>query len=218
MEHQDSESSDDEYSLSEATQSALREFLISKANMEAEEERIAEQTQLVSEDWGLSQFWYTEETANKLAKEALLQLGEDSSKRVACVCTPSIFVALKKLGVNFQYYMFEYDRRFAAYGEQFVFYDYNQPLDIPEEFKNSFDLIFVDTPFISEEALTKVSQTVKKLVRSTDTKLVILSGSVMSEWVSKLYWNITLCPFKPQHHKLQNDFLCFTNYQGGTLL
>merc|ERR1719334_2022930 len=46
----------------------------------------------VSEDWQLSQFWYTESTAIALAKEALAAAGENG--RVVCVSCPTLYKAI----------------------------------------------------------------------------------------------------------------------------
>ena len=57
----------------------------------------------------------------------------------------------------------EFDKRFAKYGEDFIFYDYNEPLAFEETLKHSFDMVVVDPPFLSDECLTKVAETVKFL-------------------------------------------------------
>lgn len=66
--------------------------------------------------------------------------------------------------------LFEYDKRFSVYGSDFIFYDYNEPMKFDEELTNSFDLVVVDPPFLSEECLTKSLQTTNSLTR----KYVIL--------------------------------------------
>lgn len=61
--------------------------------------------------------------------------------------------------------LFEYDKRFSVYGSDFIFYDYNEPIKFDEELSNSFDLVVVDPPFLSEECLTKSLQTTNYLTR-----------------------------------------------------
>merc|ERR1719516_853505 len=46
----------------------------------------------VSEDWQLSQFWYTESTALALAREALAAAGDGG--RIACVSCPTLYKAV----------------------------------------------------------------------------------------------------------------------------
>lgn len=79
--------------------------------------------------------------------------------------------------------LFEYDLRFKTkYLSMFVHYDYKYPLNVPEELKGSFDIIIADPPFISEECLVKIAQTIRLLSKTT-TKLIICSGSVLNEFV-----------------------------------
>ena len=62
--------------------------------------------------------------------------------------------------------IFEYDRRFAVYGEDFVYYDYKNPVDLPERIAtHSFDIVVADPPYLSEDCLRKMSETIKLLTR-----------------------------------------------------
>jgi 16S rRNA G966 N2-methylase RsmD len=68
----------------------------------------------------------------------------------------------------------EYDRRFATYGQEFIFYDYNEPLALPEDVApQSFDVVLADPPYLSEECLNKVAQTVKYLAKG---KVLLCTG------------------------------------------
>lgn len=69
--------------------------------------------------------------------------------------------------------LFEFDKRFAIYGEDFISYDYNAPLDIPRHFHGQFDVVVADPPFLSEECLTKIAVTVKFL---TKHKIILCTG------------------------------------------
>ena len=71
--------------------------------------------------------------------------------------------------------LFEFDRRFEVYGEDYVFYDYKEPLNIPETLENAFDLIIADPPFLSSECHIKTGMTIRKLGRE-DYKLIICTG------------------------------------------
>lgn len=67
--------------------------------------------------------------------------------------------------LKFSVKLFEYDQRFGAYGSDFVFYDYNEPMKFDKVLLNSFDLVVVDPPFLSEECLTKSLQTARSLMK-----------------------------------------------------
>lgn len=68
----------------------------------------------------------------------------------------------------------EYDRRFSAYGQDFIFYDYNEPLSLPPSVApHSFDIVLADPPYLSEECLSKVAQTVRFLSKG---KVLLCTG------------------------------------------
>ncbi|XP_022430176.1 EEF1A lysine methyltransferase 1 isoform X1 [Delphinapterus leucas] len=128
---------------------------------------------IIEENWQLSQFWYTPETALRLAEEAVAAAGEGG--RVACVSAPSVYQKLRELHRDdFSICIFEYDQRFAIYGEEFIFYDYNNPVDLPEKIAaHSFDIVIADPPYLSEECLRKTSETIKYLTRG---KILLCTG------------------------------------------
>uniref|UniRef100_A0A9L0JZU3 EEF1A lysine methyltransferase 1 n=1 Tax=Equus asinus TaxID=9793 RepID=A0A9L0JZU3_EQUAS len=160
----------------------------------------------------LSQFWYSQETALQLAKEAITAAGEGG--RIACVSAPSVYQKLRELHrEDFSVYIFEYDKRFAIYGEEFIFYDYNNPLDLPEKIAaHSFDIVIADPPYLSEECLRKTSETIKYL---TQGKILLCTGAVMQEEAAKLL-GVKMCKFIPEHTRtLANEFRCYVNYDSG---
>ena len=64
------------------------------------------------------------------------------------------------------------------YGSNFIFYDYNDPLSLPETLKeHSFDLVMADPPFLNEECLAKTSETIKYL---TKDKIILCTGKPRS--------------------------------------
>ncbi|KAM7114493.1 EEF1A lysine methyltransferase 1 isoform 3-T5 [Molossus nigricans] len=166
----------------------------------------------IEENWQLSQFWYSEETALRLAREVIAAAGEGG--RVACVSTPTVYQKLRELRrEDMAVCIFEYDRRFAAYGEEFVFYDYSNPLDLPESIAaHSFHLVIADPPYLSEECLRKTSETIKYL---TQGKILLCTGAVMEEEAAKLL-GVKMCKFIPEHTRtLANEFRCYVNYDSG---
>ncbi|KAL4663953.1 hypothetical protein H8959_003486 [Pygathrix nigripes] len=160
----------------------------------------------------LSQFWYSQETALRLAQEAIAAVGEGG--RIACVSAPSVYQKLRELcRENLTIYIFEYDKRFAVYGEEFIFYDYNNPLDLPERIAaHSFDIVIADPPYLSEECLRKTSETIKYLTRG---KILLCTGAIMEEQAAELL-GVKMCTFVPKHTRnLANEFRCYVNYDSG---
>ncbi|EJT75238.1 hypothetical protein GGTG_05175 [Gaeumannomyces tritici R3-111a-1] len=181
------------------------------------------------EDWQESQFWYSDGTARAVA-ESLLD-GADGGSVVAAVSAPSVFVALKNMLAERgdgeprpRLVLLEHDRRFAVFPE-FVFYDCNQPLKLPDRLKGACDRIACDPPFLNEDCQTKEATTVQWLARpqppdspSPAARVVLCTGERMGELVtSRLYGSVgglRTTTFQPEHaNKLSNEFCCYTNFE-----
>ncbi|KAB5576942.1 hypothetical protein PHYPO_G00204310 [Pangasianodon hypophthalmus] len=210
---------DDVPQLSAAALAALQEFYSEK---EAGHSALTHSYTVgaITEDWRMSQFWYSEETATRLAKEAIQQAGKQG--RIACISAPSVYQKLKQLESEnvegshcVSAVLLEFDRRFAAYGDEFIFYDYNNPLCLPEDvLPQSFDIVIADPPYLSEECLSKVALTVKYLTKS---KILLCTGAIMEEHAGRLM-DVKICSYLPKHnHNLANEFRCYVNYESGLL-
>lgn len=114
---------------------------------------------LFKEDWQLSQFWYTDSTADTLAN-ALLE-GADSETVIAIVSAPSVYAAIKRMENDLiptkHIYLLEFDKRFEllAGKEHFLFYDYQKPEDFDSKLKGKVDRLIIDPPFLNEDCQTK---------------------------------------------------------------
>ena len=95
---------DDHPTLSPYALAALQEFLaqqMSTAEGKERESDAKEAVQLLPEDWRLSQFWYSPETAHTIAEEVFsvfTQFSHDSPHSrpsVACIACPTLFAYLK---------------------------------------------------------------------------------------------------------------------------
>lgn len=127
--------------------------------------------------------------------------------RIACLSAPSVYQKLKQGVVEgsdgVSAVVLEYDRRFATYGQEFIFYDYNEPLALPEDVApQSFDVVLADPPYLSEECLNKVAQTVKYLAKG---KVLLCTGEPHIA-VSVL----GLVPFSIPHTTLNTGILTHT--------
>jgi hypothetical protein len=113
-----------------------------------------------SEDWNQSQFWYDDATAEAFASTLLDGATEDSV--IGLVSAPTVYVKIRewkrvgKVPANLTVKLLEYDDRFAVFKEDFVHYDFEQPLrGLPEGYKGKFDRVLSDPPFLSEDCQTK---------------------------------------------------------------
>ena len=105
--------------------------------------------------------------------------------------------------------LLEYDKRFAVFGQDFIFYDYKNPLAVPREMSSAFDIVLADPPFLADECLTKTAVTVKFMAKN---QIILCTGAVMEDMAKRLL-NLNKCTFLPGHrNNLANEFRCYTNY------
>ena len=181
---------------------------------------------MFAEDWNSSQFWYSESTARALAEELLD--GATPDTRVALVSAPSVFVQMKNLlldkdgetGSKPRIALLEFDDRFSVFNE-FVHYDFEQPLRLDPGLKGKFDRILCDPPFLSTDCQTKAAMTVRWLAKDSITqgsaqfpRIIVCTGERMEEIVHRLYPCIKTTTFEPEHEqgRLGNEFRCYANY------
>ncbi|KAJ4790813.1 Protein-lysine N-methyltransferase [Rhynchospora pubera] len=210
------EDDDDVPALSAQTLAALREFIAEQRDREKEGTGEEGEVALVTEDWRLSQFWYDRNTAETLVEE--IRFLSDCSQppspspSVACISCPTLYAYLKKIEPDIPAQILEFDKRFGQYGEDYIFYDYNLPEELPLALKHSFKIIVADPPYLSKECLEKVTKTISFLAKPQDSRLLLLTGEVQKERALELL-NARPCGFRPQHsNKLGNEFLLYTNY------
>lgn len=167
---------------------------------------------LFKEDWQLSQFWYSSETAEALASELLSDSKKLDNIRVGILCAPSVYPKLMRHKPK-DAWLFEYDTRFEVLaGQKFVKYDYNFPFRLPQELKGTFDRLIIDPPFLSDECETKAAMTARWLGK-TDARLIVCSGAKMRDLLLRLY-KAHESKFRVEHNsgRLSNDFVCLLNY------
>jgi hypothetical protein len=188
-----------------------------------------------TEDWNVSQFWYTDDTARTLAQELLS--GTSKESRIAIVSAPSVFLQVKNImaerkqadeAAEFpQITLLEFDERFAVFKE-FVKYDFEHPIRLDSELRGQFDYIICDPPFLSEDCQTKAALTVRWLSKSwgsppknkedkpgASLHLIVCTGERMEFLIHKLYAKVGIrtTSFEVKHARgLSNEFRCFANF------
>lgn len=216
------ESDDDECRLPADTLLALQQFLQEKELRErAEETGNLTENGDFEENWQLSQFWYNNDTKEKLASVVHHFKEKSTSKekelRVALLSSPSLYSHVKNVAENVT--LFEFDERFASIGSDFRHFDYNRAIedDYLKEFSETFDLIIADPPFLSEECIEKMGIIVRKISKPS-CRTVLCSGYSVRDW-AKRFLNLDICKFEPQHKRnLGNEFSSYANFDLDSVL
>ncbi|KAG0671827.1 hypothetical protein C6P42_003394, partial [Pichia californica] len=225
------DSDDDMPTLSAATLAALQSFKneekeriekFSKLYEQAEDEFDNREKLSIDdfkEDWQLSQFWYSDKTAEILLDSLLENATKDSV--ICIVSAPSVYAIINKRDLNSlptkNIYLFEFDKRFELLSgkEHFGFYDYNKPTEFREDLKGKVDILLIDPPFLEVECQKKSSETAKLLLKDyKKSKLITCTGERMKENVLNNYPGIHVTDFHPEHKNgLSNEFRCYANFE-----
>ena len=193
--------------LSPETLAALMEFYNEKNNTKIEEDGFEK----IDEDWELSQFWYTKETADKI----ILLIGNYAKRHkkenIALLCAPSLYRAYlrnKDQLENLKFALFEFDKRFSIFGEDFNFYDLNKPLEINDKHHKKYDIIVADPPFLNKETIQKVAESIKLLSNEKSMKIFITGLQVQDAVIGEFPELKLREDIKIEHDKqrLQNPF------------
>jgi hypothetical protein len=140
-----------ELELSPETLAALKQHLV-KVDV-ARAESSAGSDPLDTENFGLSQFWWSDESAELLGRESLLTPIPSMSgqRKIALLSAPSVWFGIQRLhelGTNAAVRVLEFDSRFELHmGEDFVFFDFNDVSAIPEHLLGSFDYLIAGLYF-----------------------------------------------------------------------
>ncbi|XP_037961005.1 protein-lysine N-methyltransferase CG9154 [Teleopsis dalmanni] len=208
----------DEISLPSDTLKILHEFLQEKQKREEDEQHKIEnklgKEATFEENWQLSQFWYSKST-KKILSSVVRKLVDNATKdnfKIALLSCPSLYCVVKETHPNVK--IFEYDKRFSAYGDDFIFYDINEAITLThlQDEWNSFDLIIADPPFLSEECIIKISEIITNLGKD-NSKIIFCSGATVETWLIK-YLNLKKCRYRPEHERnLGNEFATYANFE-----
>jgi len=187
----------------------------------------------IGEDFGLSQFWYTDESADLMAQELIdaalasrtaEEVASESSVRIACVSAPSAYRALKRLNHPLvKPFVFEYDRRFAVYGSDFVFYDFNEPSHFHSTYsdavlggalRKSFHALVADPPYLNVDCMSKTGETLRLLARSSNSTPILFNTGAILRRSIRLILGLRACTIRPKHRvQLMNEFVTYANFQ-----
>lgn len=161
----DSEGSEPEITVEEGLSAATLAALQAHLATQAEEAEQQDGESLVKENFGMSQFWYDDDTAQAIAQELLLQCPEEG--QIAIISAPSVMHALKEIAPEKEnVVLLEYDRRFdESYPGKFHYYDFNHPAEISDALHQRFDVILADPPYLTEDTIDAFYSTIKLMCK-----------------------------------------------------
>lgn len=137
---------------------------------------------------------------------------------IALLSCPSLYDRIRAANPAGTVALFEFDDRFAAYGRDFVHFDYKRGSAADAEYllphHGQYDLIIIDPPFLAEECIERMSHIVRRLCRTADgtSKVVLCSGRVVAGWAAA-HMALRPCQFHPEHERqLGNEFTSYANF------
>ena len=223
---------DDPITLHPSTLAALAAFRREREAAEEEAKREAEDDGarlLLTEDYSESQFWYSEETSQFLAEEVCWCREQVGGGEVVFLSSPSAYKAYRSLvrrrggggggsgSSDAQAaHLLEYDSRFSVFGDAFVKYDYNHPLEgIPGRLLGRCSVVMLDPPFLNRDCLAGFAQTVRALQLPTgETRVLLATGAVQLAFAKELLGlRPTQRPILHAGGRLSNPFALFSNYE-----
>lgn len=167
------------------------------------------------------------------------------TKKLGFICSPTAYVAFRYLhpetlsqsdngqnATKIESYLFDYDERFALLAppqhalpdprslERFVRYDLNEPLAIPSSLEKQLDMVIIDPPYLKAETNMAIAQTVKKLLKSEEGKVLLNTGESIAEQACEIYGNETTGRLRRaeklevEHIGLKNEFGAWGNWDG----
>ncbi|KAF7340315.1 hypothetical protein MVEN_01950600 [Mycena venus] len=185
---------------------------------------VDEYRSVFSEDWQLSQFWYTTPFAMRFARTLHSMCTPTTS--IAFLCCPTAFVAFQHIEPLKNARLLEVDGRFSVLTPRhYVPYDMEDPTALPAYLTEGVDIAVVDPPFLNEGMLcspqytnVNVVKTLRQIMRPS-AKLIVLTSTSVSEILERLYDSPPLGPLRRTrievlHGQLRNDFACWASWEG----
>ncbi|KAI5062151.1 hypothetical protein GOP47_0022690 [Adiantum capillus-veneris] len=135
---------------------------------------------------------------------------EDNAKKAAFLSTPSLYFSLNDHHLKKSSYIFDIDTQWKKHAN-FIKWDFNSPLNIPEHMWHAFDLVLIDPPFITSEVWCKYAEATLLLL-ARGGKIILSTVKENAELLNHLL-NVRPQVFEPCIPHLVYQYTFFTNYQ-----
>ncbi|CAL1169625.1 unnamed protein product [Cladocopium goreaui] len=156
----------------------------------------------------LNQYWFSPATVSTFVAEIC-----DKGGTAALVSTPSVYFSLPE-DARKMCKVLDFDRQWQS-DPGYVFYDFNQPEELPEELHGSFDFVLIDPPFITREVWEKYAITARFLA----AKGACLLCTTIAENAAMMLELMGLHPakFRPGIPNLVYQYSIYVNYSSDRL-
>lgn len=156
----------------------------------------------------LNQYWFSSNTVAAFVSEICLCKGQS-----ALVSSPSVYFSLPD-DARKRSKVLDYDRQWES-DPGYVFYDFNDPTNLPVELLGRFDFILVDPPFITREVWEKYVVTVR-LLAASNARILCTTIAENAQMMSEI---LGLAPtlFRPSIPNLVYQYNIYVNYNSVTL-
>jgi len=172
---------------------------------------------LNSEKEQLNQYWFSENTINFIVNQVQMH-----GKSIALISCPSIFFSLTP-EFKEKSCLFDYDESFCKKHKNVRVFDYRNFENLIPEFKNKFDFILIDPPFIDLDPWTKFAEFASKIAFNKEennngikTKILLSSIAENKEVLKKLL-NVEIKNFQPSIPNLIYQYNFYSNYEDDDL-
>lgn len=161
-----------------------------------------------SERTDLNQYWFSSVTVAAFVTEVCETPGP-----AALVSSPSVYFSLPE-DVRQRSKVLDFDRQWEA-DPGFVFYDFNEPENLPLELRGQFEFILIDPPFITKEVWEKYAATARFLARPGARLLC----TTIAENQALLHDILGVWPalFRPSIPNLVYQYSTYVNYRSERL-
>lgn len=166
---------------------------------------------LYGENENFNQYWFSEKTIEFI----LNQIVKQNPKKIAFVSTPSLFFSASD-EIKEKSVLFDYDEVFLKKHKNVSLFNYLDFDETAEKYKNEFDFVVIDPPFINEEAWEKFAKFARLISLKNDEDGIaskILTCSILeNEDFLKKFLDLQLKTFKPLVPHLVYQYNFYANY------
>ena len=173
-----------------------------------------------AENRDLNQYWYSKRSIDVLCdaiREGLSTLdgGSKAGGRVAFLSAPSLFFSLTPEERR-RCALLDYGASLGRGCEQYVHYDFNRALDVDARRLGRFDLIYINSPFVTGPVWRKYAATARILAREGGARVVAATVAANAGLMEELF-RARPAAFAPRLPGLVYQFTAFANFECAAL-